>query len=71
MKLVDDWKQAWKWISVQSMTVAMAIQGAWMFIPEDMKASIPKEVVHGITMALLFVGIVGRLKKQGKDDAAN
>lgn len=68
MRLVEDWKRCWRWISMQCMTAALAVQGAWMFIPDDMKSSIPPEVVRGATMGLLALGIVGRLKNQTKAD---
>lgn len=64
MKLVADWKRAWKWLSVQAMVVAGSIQGAWIFIPEDMKTSIPSGVVQGCTLVLLVLGVVGRLVDQ-------
>jgi hypothetical protein len=64
LELVDDAKQAGRWISMQSMVVAGAIQGAWLFLPEDLKASIPPNVVQGITLALLAFGVAGRLVKQ-------
>jgi hypothetical protein len=64
LELVDDAKQAGRWLSVQSMVVAGAIQGAWLFLPEDLKASIPPNVVQGITLALLAFGVAGRLVKQ-------
>jgi hypothetical protein len=69
-RLVDDWQRCWRWLSVQCMTAALAVQGAWMFIPDDMKTSIPPEIVRGATMALLALGIAGRLKNQtkGEDD---
>lgn len=67
-KLVPDWKQSWKWFSTQSMALAVAIQGAWMFIPEDMKESLPKDMVGYATMALLILGVAGRLVYQ---DAGN
>lgn len=64
MKLVPEARKAWKWISVQAMVVAGAIQGAWVFIPDDMKASIPSKYVGAATMALLVLGVAGRLVKQ-------
>lgn len=64
MKLVDDAGKAWRWFSMQAMAWALAIQGAWAAMPEDMKTSIPAGLVHWITMALLVLGIVGRLVKQ-------
>lgn len=64
MKLVDDAKKAWSWFSVQAMAWAIAIQGAWEFVPDDMKAGIPPKLVTWITLALLVLGIAGRLVKQ-------
>jgi hypothetical protein len=64
MTLVEDARSAWRWFSVQSMVVAGAIQGAWLFIPEDLKASIPADIVQGVTLALLAFGVAGRLVKQ-------
>lgn len=64
MKLVNDWKQAWRWISVNCMIIAGAIQAAWMSISDDMKAVIPHNMVEYVTIALLLFGVVGRLVKQ-------
>ena len=64
MKLVDDFKDAWKWFSVQAMVLAGAIQGAWIYIPDSLRSSIPAGVVQGVTIALLVFGVVGRLVDQ-------
>ncbi len=64
MKLVANWKRAWRWISVQTMVLAGALQGAWMFVPDDLRASIPQNVVQGFTLVLLVLGVVGRLVDQ-------
>jgi len=64
--LVDDWRDAWKWISLNCMVAAGAIQGAWLYIPDDLKQSLPPHLVSGITVALLALGVAGRLKKQEK-----
>lgn len=64
MTLVENAKDAWRWISVQAMTLAGALQGAWLYIPEDLKANIPAHLVNGLTILLLIAGIVGRLVKQ-------
>jgi len=66
MKLIPNWKKSWRMVSVQAMTLAGAIQGAWMFIPEDMKASISPSIVQGVTVALLVLGIAGRMVDQPK-----
>lgn len=64
MKLVDDWRQAWKWASMHAMTAALAIQGAWVAIPAEMQAYVHPIVAHAITGVLLVAGIVGRLVDQ-------
>lgn len=71
LKLVDNWRNWWKWLSMHAMIGATAIQGAWMQVPEDMKQHVPAYLVSGATIALLVLGIVGRLIKQPekeKDD---
>ena len=68
MKFVDDVKTAWRWFSVQAMAAALAVQGAWVSLPEDMKASIPASYVQWLTLALLALGIGGRLVQQTPKD---
>ncbi len=64
MKLVDNAREAWTWFSVQSMALAAALQGAWLAIPEDIKTQVPDNYVKALTLALLVLGIAGRLVKQ-------
>ena len=63
-KLVNDWKNAPKWLSTQMMAVAASVQMAWMGLPEDMKATIPQDWVGVITTFLLIAGIAGRVVDQ-------
>jgi hypothetical protein len=67
--MIENWRAAWKFISVQAMALALAIQTIWPMIPDDMKASLPPQVVHAVTIALLVAGIAGRLYRQGGLDA--
>lgn len=64
MKLVADWKQCWRWISINAMVLAAVTQSVWTSLPEDMKDDIPHHTVAGLTIALLVIGIMGRLVKQ-------
>ncbi len=64
MTLVDNAKDCWRWVSMWCMTIAGAIQGAWLMVPDDMKASIPPNIVQAVTVALLALGVAGRLVKQ-------
>jgi hypothetical protein len=62
--LVEDWKKAWKWLSMQGMAVALTVQGVWITLPDDWRASLDNKVVAGITMVCLVIGVVGRFVKQ-------
>lgn len=62
--LISEWKRAHRMFSVQAMALAAAIQGAWPLVPEDLKASLPPNVVQWVSLALLFAGIAGRLVVQ-------
>ena len=68
MTLIENARESWKWFSMQAMTLAGALQGAWMYIPPDLKDNVPANLVNVVTLALLASGIIGRLVKQS--DAA-
>jgi hypothetical protein len=65
--LVRDAKKAWRWWSVQAMALAGAIQGAWLFVPDDLKARVPDDLASTVTAVLMVLGIVGRLVPQGSE----
>ena len=64
--LVANWRQAWTWVSVNCMLLAGSIQGAWIYIPEDLRSRLPDDMVSGLTVSLLVMGVAGRLWKQPK-----
>ena len=64
MKLVDNWRNCWRWFSTQAMVGAGAVQGAWLFVPDDLRSTIPPQWLQGITIALMVMGVAGRLVKQ-------
>jgi hypothetical protein len=63
-KLVPDWRDSWRWWSVQAMTAAAALQGAWLAVPYDLKAHVPPPWPQLLTLGLLALGILGRLVDQ-------
>ena len=65
MKLVPEARRAWRWFSMQAMVASVALQGAWLALPADMKAAVPDRIVMIATIALLVMGVVGRLVDQG------
>lgn len=64
LKLVDDWRNARKWISVNCMALAATIQTTWALIPADMKTSISPDWITRATVALLVLGVIGRVVQQ-------
>ena len=64
MKLIDEWKQAYRWFSMQAMTAAIALQGGYQSLPDSMKQNLSPKIVTYITIGLLVLGVIGRLVKQ-------
>lgn len=64
MRLIDNWRQAWRMFSVQAMALAGAIQTAWILMPPEQRASLPEHVAPWVSLALLVLGIIGRFVKQ-------
>jgi hypothetical protein len=65
--LVENWRGAWRWFSLQAMALVAAIQGGWAALPDDLKQRFPARAVTALTLALLLLGIGGRLVKQRRD----
>lgn len=65
MKLVPNACRLHRAFSVQAMTMAAAIQGAWPAVPEDLKVALPHNLVHWVSIVLLVAGIIGRMVDQG------
>lgn len=68
MRLVPNWKRAWRWLSVQAMLLAVSLQGAWMAMPDEMRASVSPNVVQAFTIVLLVLGVIGRMVDQSPKD---
>lgn len=66
MKLVEDWKDAWRWLSVRAMVLALALQAGWNMLDDAQRASLPSWLVTALTGGVLALGIAGRLVDQRK-----
>lgn len=64
LHLVPDWRQCWRWFSMQAQGVATAILGAWLAVPEDLRDRVPLWLVITLVLILLLLGMVGRLVDQ-------
>ena len=69
MKMVHNARHAWRWFSVQALAVQGAAAGAWLAVPDDLRAAVPSEWLAVGAVALTVAGIIGRLVDQGGGDA--
>ena len=64
MKLVANWKSAWKWFSVQFVAAAGAVQLSVLAFPDSIRAWLPDWLTHLLAVALLVAAVAGRLIEQ-------
>ncbi|MCJ8512261.1 N-acetylmuramoyl-L-alanine amidase [Acinetobacter lwoffii] len=74
MKLIDDWKQAWKLKSVQVgalsaffyalILLSEQFLNIWNVIPQELKNKIPENIAEWIGMFVGVAMVLARLKKQ-------
>jgi protein-S-isoprenylcysteine O-methyltransferase Ste14 len=64
MKLVDNAKQCWRWLSVQIPALNIAFLGTWSVLPAKFQDALPMPWVIGIAACLIVLGVIGRLYKQ-------
>lgn len=71
MKLREDWNNFYKFISVRAIALAAAVQVTWPMIPQDMKSSLPTNLVTYLTVGLLALSVYGVMTKQNFDAPSN
>jgi N-acetylmuramoyl-L-alanine amidase len=74
MKLIDDWKQAWKLKSVQVgaasaffyalILLSEQFLSVWNLIPQELKSQIPENIAEWVGMCVGVAMVLARLKKQ-------
>ncbi len=65
VKLVPNWRKAWKWLSMWFMGLAAVAQTAWASLPPDALAVIPVDIRGYITIGLVLAAMVSRVIDQG------
>lgn len=61
LRLVDNWRHAWKWASVHSMAFSLTLIATWTQTPDSLRQSLPNGIVEKITIVVLILGLIGRL----------
>jgi len=70
MRLVKDWKICHRWLSMRFLAAAVALQTAFMAMPDPMRAALPDWATRAAAIALLACAVLGRLIDQGDNDAS-
>lgn len=74
MKLIDNWKEAWKLKSVQVGALSAFFYALilfseqflniWVLIPQELKNKIPENIAEWVGMLVGVTMVLARLKKQ-------
>lgn len=64
MKLVEDWRDAPKWISMRVLALLVILPPVWLALPPDLKAYIPADWMPFIVSLVALGAALGRLKEQ-------
>ena len=67
-RLHNQWKQSWKWFSVQAMGAGASLQLLWANLPEDLKSGVNPKLIPWLTGLILALGMIGRIIKQASED---
>ena len=64
MKLIPDWRAAWRYYSTQALALQGAIAASWLAVPDDWRAAVPAEWLAVAALALTAFGVAGRFIDQ-------
>lgn len=74
MKLIDEWRQAWRYTSVWASGVGIGALTAWNMMPAAVREAVPdwiEAIVGGGLFALVFLArVTAQPKAQEKINAA-
>lgn len=69
MKLIEEWRSCWKYLSVQANTIGVAVASTYGLMYDQLKETLPPHVMSGVVAGVFVMGIIGRLVSQApKDD---
>lgn len=67
MKLIDQWRQWWRFWSVRLSAVALVLEAlgqAWAQLPDDVKALLPSSTLHLLSGVFVACSMIARIIKQ-------
>ena len=69
MKIIDNARDSFRHYSTIALTAASGLQGAWLGIPDAIKANMPVTVgqaVSWISLAIVVMGLFGKFVNQSE-----
>lgn len=70
MKLIEEWRVCYKYLSVQANSIGAALAVVYGSMYDQLKENFPPTVMAAVTAAVFVLGIVGRLVSQEKKEGA-
>jgi hypothetical protein len=64
MNLIEDWKQAGKFLSVQANAIGASLATGYLTLYDKLKENFPPKYMFAITVAVFVLGIIGRVIQQ-------
>lgn len=64
LRLVADWRRAWRWYSVNMPALAAALLATWATLPEKLQDSFSPLELKIAALVLISAGLLGRLVDQ-------
>lgn len=61
---VENWRKSWSWLSVQIPAINAAFLATWALLPAKFQDALPPVAVICISVALIVLGVAGRLLDQ-------
>lgn len=68
MKLIDEWRSCWKYLSVQANTLGVAITATYGSMYDQLKEVLPPRYMMIVVIGVFVSGIIGRLIVQTSKD---
>ena len=70
MKLIKEWRAAWKMFSTWALIVSNAALPIWVSLPQRFQTEVEGKWVMAFSVLMLILGIAGRLTHQSSVEDA-
>ena len=68
--LTDDWRDAWRWWSVQLMAIGAFLGPVWNLIPDEWTALLPDWLGSVLSSLIFLLAMLARIHRQGDEKEA-